>query len=105
MLGSETVTIKRISGSDSITDYKVNARSYSTSTMKATIVSVPGDILQILELLERTQDTRYVVSVESVSNGDLITISGTDYEVIHVFHDERHGFLSHYESVAIKVKE
>ena len=104
LLGSEALTHK-VKQADTIVDYE-SVRTYASGvTIYGTVVSVPGKVLEMLELSERQSDPRYLISEDEVSNGELIVIDGNDYKVIRVYYDERHTFLQHYESVIIKVKE
>ena len=105
LLGSETISRKRYSGTQTYTKGKANARSSSTVSISAVVLSCDGDMLEMLQLSEREKDIRCVLSETSLENGDILTISGETFKVIKVFNNERHGFLEHYSCLAIKEKE
>ena len=105
LTGAISITRKRKSSTDSWTDGFLDAKSFASTTITGTVASVPGNILEMLELGEREYDARYILSTYEILNQDELVIGGVTYKVIKTFNDSTHGFLSHYEAVIVQEKE
>ena len=105
LTGTISITRKRKSSTDSWTNGKLDTKTFASTTITGTVCSVPGNVLEMLELGEREYDARYVISTYELLNQDELVISGVTYKVKEAFNDSTHGFLSHYEAVIVQEKE
>jgi hypothetical protein len=104
LLGSEVITVKKLT-SGAIVDGYAQPPTVVTETIEATVRPMTGRDLEILESGDRVRDPRKIYTKDlTLKAGDLVTIDGFDYEVSPLKDNSRHGFLQHYEFMALKLR-